>query len=75
VDLHLYVASQPGSLQFNSTTINPGNAAGYTQFFEDWKNHVSGKVIIHGSDVFTTPEGIELKSRLEKLTGLDFTSI
>ncbi len=74
VDLHLYVAVQPGSLQFNSTTINPQNADSFSLFFEDWKNHVTGKVIIHSSVVFTTPAGVELKAKLEKLTGLSFTA-
>jgi hypothetical protein len=74
VDLHIYVATKPGELDFNSVKITAANAGEYDQFFKDWKPFISGKVIIHSSDVFSTPAGAELKTRLEELSGLDFTT-
>lgn len=74
VDLHLFVATEPGSLNFNSGKITAGNASGFTRFFQDWKTNISGKVIIHSSDVFTTPDGKSLKTKLEEITGLNFTT-
>jgi hypothetical protein len=72
VDLHLFVATQPGELEFNSVTITAGNAGGFTQFFKEWKSRVSGKVVIHSTNVFSTPAGKALENQLEALTGLDF---
>jgi hypothetical protein len=72
VDLHLFVATQPGSLNFNSVKITSENASGFSQYFKDWKSRVRGKVVIHSNDVFTSAAGIALKSKLTELTGLDF---
>jgi hypothetical protein len=74
VDLHIYVATQPGALNFNSVNISITNISGFTQFFKDWKPYVSGKVVIHSADVFTTSAGMALETKLEELTGLDFTT-
>ena len=74
-DLHLFVATQPGSLNFNSVKISVENAGGFKQYFSDWKAHVSGKVIVHSTDVFTNAEGKALESKLEELSGLDFTTL
>jgi hypothetical protein len=72
VDLHLFVATQPGSINFSSVKITSGNAGEFAQYFKDWKSRVSGKVIIHSTDVFTTAAGLSLKTKLTELTGLDF---
>jgi hypothetical protein len=72
VDLHLFVATQPGSINFSSVKITSENAGEFAQFFKDWKSRVSGKVVIHSSDVFTSAAGLSLKSKLTELTGLDF---
>ncbi len=73
-DLHIYVDSHPGELNFSSVKITAANASGYDQFFKDWKPFINGKVIIHSSDVFSTSAGVALKNKLEELTGLDFTT-
>jgi len=73
-DLHLYLATTPGKLQFNSTQVDAENASAYADFFKEWTKYISGKVIIHSKDVFTTPAGTALENQLEVLTGLDFTT-
>lgn len=74
VDLHLFVATGPGALKFSSVTITADNASGFTQFFKEWKSKISGKVVIHSTDVFTSSAGKALQTKLEELTGLDFTT-
>jgi len=75
VDLHLFAATKPGSLIFNSVTITTDNASGFSQFFKSWKSSVTGKVVVHSTDVFTTSEGEALKTKLVELTGLDFITL
>lgn len=72
VDLHIFVATQAGRLIFNSGTITAENAASFSQFFSQWKGSITGKVVIHGTDIFTTAAGEALKAKLQELTGLDF---
>jgi hypothetical protein len=74
VDLHIFVAAQPGLLMFGSGTINSVNAENFSQYFSTWKNNVSGKVIIHNAGIFTTSAGVALKAKLEELTSLVFTT-
>jgi hypothetical protein len=71
-DLHLYLSAKPGMLQFGSTDLDAENASGYADFFKEWKKYISGKVIIHSKNAFTTPAGIALENQLESLTGLEF---
>lgn len=72
VDMHIYVATEPGSINFNSVSITPATAANYSQYFLIWQNFINGKVVIHSSNVFTSTQGAELKALLIQLTGLDF---
>jgi hypothetical protein len=74
VDLHIFVAAQPGLLMFNSGTITAANAGNFTQYFSTWKTNVSGKVVIHNAGIFTTSAGVALKTKLEELTNLVFTT-
>ncbi len=74
VDLHIFVGAQPGLLMFNSGTITAANASNFTQYFSNWKNNVSGKVVIHNAGIFTTSAGVALKAKLEELTSLVFTT-
>lgn len=73
-DLHLYVYTQPGVLGFQSVAITPANTAAFGQFFAEWKNSVSGKVIINSADIFVTAQGSALKALLEQTSGLTFTN-
>lgn len=73
-DLHIYVATQPGGLDFNSVKITVSNLGEYEQFLKSWKIGVSGKVIIHSDDVFSLSAGLAFKVQLETITGLEFTT-
>ena len=72
VDLHIFVATQPGVLNFKSGSVNLANVASFSKEFSNWKNNVRGKVVIHSTNVFNTADGIALKTKLQELTGLDF---
>jgi hypothetical protein len=71
-DLHIFLQSQPNALTFNSTVVTLSNVQQYAESLVQWKNAVSGKVVIHSLVAFTTPDGIELKNQLEQITGLTF---
>ena len=74
-DLHIYLQSKPDELIFSSITITSKNVNESGELIMKWKRAVSGKVVIHSSEAFTTPTGIELKQQLEKLSGLEFVMI
>lgn len=72
-ELQLFVRTSPNKLIFsNSTIITAENASDYAVAFSAWKKHVSGRVVIFSKTVFSTPEGLLLKRKLEKSTGLEF---
>lgn len=71
-NLHLYLDAQPGVLTFGDVRITIVNIADYSKFFEEWKQVVKGRVIIHSNIVFSDSNGIELKKKLEEITGLPF---
>ena len=71
-DLHIYLQTIPGTLVFNSVTVTTENVNALKEPLLQWKNFVSGRVVIHSLGVFTGPEGIELKNQLEKSSGLVF---
>lgn len=71
-DLHIYVSTQPGVIYFNSITITPANAVSFSEEFALWNDIVSGNVVLHSADVFTSPQGATLKTTLQQLTGLNF---
>ena len=61
-------------LIFGSNIISSTNIQEFKESFSQWGKLVKGKVIIHSIDVFTTPAGEALKSKLEESTGLVFVS-
>ncbi|MCX6307182.1 MAG: DUF4347 domain-containing protein [Bacteroidetes bacterium] len=71
-DLHLYLQSKPGALVFNNESVTTEKLNTLKEPLMQWKNFVSGRVVIHSLVVFTGPEGIELKNQLEKSSGLVF---
>jgi hypothetical protein len=71
-DLHIFLWAKPGSLVFSNLAVTPENVDEYATPLGTWASHVSGKVIIHDSDVFASQEGPALKAKLEQLTGLTF---
>jgi hypothetical protein len=73
-DLHIYAATKPGAIVFNSLAITPGSLPEVSPALKEWSRVVSNKVVIHSEVVFTEDEGILLKQRLEEITGLVFTT-
>lgn len=71
-DLHIFVWSKPGSLVFTSIALTPENIQEFSSSLAIWKTHITGKVVIHSSDVFTSERGIDFKAKLEQITGLSF---
>jgi hypothetical protein len=59
-------------LSFGSLNITNFNIMDYSKHFIGWKQVVKGRVIIHSNVVFSDANGIELKKKLEELTGLPF---
>ncbi len=72
-ELHIYTATKPGAIVFNSIAITPSSLAEVTPALKEWSGVVSNKVVIHSEVVFTGDEGILLKQQLEEITGLIFT--
>lgn len=71
-NLHLYLETQPGMLIFGNIKVTNVNIMDYSKYFNEWKQVVQGRVIIHSNVVFNDAKGIELKKTLEELTGLPF---
>jgi hypothetical protein len=71
-NLHLYLDCQPGELSFGGLKITNLNIMDYSKNFVGWKQLIKGRVIIHSNDVFDGANGIELKQKLEEITGLPF---
>jgi len=74
-ELHIYVPCKPGSIVFSNIALTPDNVEEYAFYLSQWAAHVTGKVVIQDSEVFTTQRGLELKIKLEKITGLNFTTL
>jgi hypothetical protein len=73
-ELHIYVPTKPGAIVFNSIAITTNNMDDWLTDLEALSEKVTNQVVIHSDVVFTGEEGIELKERLEGLTGLVFTT-
>ena len=69
-DLHVFVMGKPGSMVFGNLAFNSANLEVYAVSLGNWGAHVSGKEVIHNSDVFLGTEGLEHKAKFEQLTGL-----
>lgn len=72
IDLHIYVSTKPGALGFGNMTLNPETLQEHSAVLSKLASNVTGKVIIHSNDVFTTKRGLDFKARLEQITGLSF---
>ena len=71
-DLHIFVSTKPGALGFGNMTLNAETFQDYTSALSKLASNVTGKVIVHSTDVFTTDKGLEFKASLEQITGLNF---
>jgi len=72
-NLHIYAATKPGAIVFNSIAITTQNLDELAEQLSVWSNLVTHQVVIHSEVVFTGDEGILLKQRLEDITDLIFT--
>lgn len=72
IDLHLFVPTKPGAMGFGNIALNSDNIQQQGTALSQWASNVSGKVVIHGTDVFTSAIGLEFKAQLEQITGLNF---
>ncbi len=73
-ELHIYAATKPGAIVFNSIAITSGSLIELTPALKEWSKVVSNKVVIHSEVVFTGEEGTLLKQQLEEITGLIFST-
>lgn len=73
-NLHIYAATKPGAIVFNSIAITSRNVDEIAEELQEWSNVVTKQVVIHSEVVFTREEGALLKQRLEEITGLLFTT-
>jgi hypothetical protein len=73
-DLHIFVNGKPGSMVFTSIGLTIENVDQYASDFAAWTSHVTGKVVVHNSEVFTANVGMTFKAKLEQLTGLPFVA-
>ncbi|NTW24802.1 MAG: DUF4347 domain-containing protein [Lentimicrobium sp.] len=71
-DLHIFVSTKPGALGFTNMTLNAETFQDYSSALSMLASNVTGKVVIHSTDVFTTEKGLEFKTKLEQVTGLPF---
>ncbi len=71
-DLHIYVSTKPGALGFCNMTLNSESFQEHATVLSKLASHITGKIVIHSTDVFTTDKGLEFKTQLEQITGLDF---
>jgi len=70
VNLHLYVPATSESLLFNDFTLTSGNINEYRDFFVQWNEKVSGKIIIHSLSLHETGSTPDLIKKLSSLTGV-----
>ena len=73
-ELHIYAATKPGAIVFNSIAITSASLTELTPALKEWSSVVSNKVVIHSDVVFTGDEGILLKQQLEEITDLLFST-
>lgn len=70
VNLHLYVPASSESLTFNGFNLTSGNINEYRDFFVQWNEKVSGKIIIHSLSLHETGSTPDLIKKLSSLTGV-----
>lgn len=70
-NLHLFVSTEPGSIVFSNMTINADNLKEYALMLLQMSSYVKDNIIIHSQNVFTTDLGLDFKTKLEQLTGLN----
>jgi hypothetical protein len=71
-NLHLYLSTKTGELDFGKFIITLENVADYSAQFKGLKQIVSGRVVIHSKLVFNDEKGKLFKEKLEEISGLSF---
>jgi len=74
-NLHIFLTSKPNALMLNSLSVTSENVAQFSESIMKWKNSVTGKIVFHSLVAFSTPEGLDLKRQMEKLSGLECISV
>lgn len=74
-DLHIYLRTAPNALIFNSTVISTKNIEQFTESLFVLKQSISGSIVIHSTIAFNSIDGIQLKQKLEKITGLKIIDV
>lgn len=69
-NLHLFVSTEPGSLNFCNLNLNVENLKEEALTILQLASHVTNSITIHSQNVFSTEDGMEFKTQLEQLTGL-----
>lgn len=70
-NLHLFVSTEPGSLNFCNINLNADNLKEEALTILQLASHVTNSITIHSQNVFSTEDGMEFKTQLEQLTGLN----
>ena len=73
-ELHIYAATKPGAIVFSSIAITMNNESDWSPYLKEWAVVISTQIVIHSKVVFSGEEGIQLKQRLEEISGLVFTT-
>jgi len=72
-NLQIIVLTKPGALVFNNMSVTPDNAGDWSDAILEWKKYVGNQVVIYSDAVFSGEEGMQLKRKLEEVSGLEFT--
>lgn len=73
-ELHIYAATKPGALVFSSLAITTNNESEWSPYLKAYAGLITKQVVIHSDVVFSGEEGIQLKQRLEDISGLVFAT-
>ena len=68
--LHLYIPASSESLIFSGFSLTSGNINEYRDFFVQWNEKISGKIIIHSLSLYQTGSTPDLIKKLSSLTGV-----
>ena len=73
-DLHIFVSTKPGAFGFGNMTLNAESIQEHAVALSKLASFVTGKVVIHSNDVFTSERGLDFKTKLEQITRLTFVT-
>ena len=71
-NLQIFIKNDQTELFLTSNPIDINNINNYSDLLLNWKNSISGKVIIHNNNMTASVELNNLINQLKLLTGIDF---